>query len=801
MKIYKALLLLTLLTSQLHGQEIIYENTAGSLGIDHTFGQEVPSGGVSLIDFNQDGLDDITLSTGDGFYNRFFVNTGNGFSEIEIDLPGTDGEAKQIIWADYDNDGDQDLFIAYASSNNFLFRNDGQLNFTDVTEAAGLKREFIPTYGATWGDYDRDGFLDIYMTDRKLNTGGTASNHLFKNNGDGTFTETTHYAAVSDSNKAPHCASFFDFNNDGWEDIYVAQDKYLGNSLFLNNGNGSFSNVSESTRSGLALNAMSVTVGDFDENHYLDIYITNTEEGNKLLRNEGNQKFVEVAENTNTSFYSVGWGALFLDVDNDTDLDLYVSGDYSRDAGPKSILYVKEDSGPYTEMQLPNDNARSFANAWADFDNNGLLDIVVNNSSPDKSAVWYNKTANNNNWVKFSLKGIVSNRDGIGTRIELFFDNHSIVSQKISGYGFLGQNSGNIHFGIGNATSIDSVYIKWPSGHIDVLKNVESNKLHHITEGQYNDFEAKIIKPPVNTICKGDSIRLTANLYGRGMTYSWSDGSTKPYIYVKNSGNYQVHIKNDELGVDFVSGSVSIEVANSAVINPEIEINNVSCYGVADGSISVDPALSTAYSITWTHDLTEKSFTLDNLDKGLYAYTLINKDNGCQILGDVSIFEPDSLGIHYEIDHPISTSALIKISAAGGVAPYEFLWEHNDAKTSEVIVDQNSSYHVEVTDNTNCKKLKSIKVTTIEVINSLESASLLKISVYPNPTKSNLKIESEKSIIEEINLFKLNGQMLFNRAIMSKKASLDVNTLPPGVYLIKVHLRNGQLSTHRMIIE
>ncbi|MDX1407105.1 MAG: VCBS repeat-containing protein, partial [Saprospiraceae bacterium] len=315
------------------GQE--YVESALSYGIVASYGTPPgfsSAGGISCVDFNQDGLDDLTFASciNDTLY--FYENQGGGnFTLIDPPLVTNTDEVKGILWIDYDNDGDKDLVTASYGGPTRLYENTGGLNMVDVTVAAGFPIDSTSSMSVSAADYDRDGDLDLYV----CNYGYLPSfpppppdtNLMYRNNGDGTFTDVTAFTGTADSTRQSWCATFFDYNNDGWEDLYVANDRVdFRNALYHNNGDGTFSDVSASTGTDITIDAMNVGIGDYDNNGYLDIYVTNTPAGSALLKNNGDSTFTDVASATGTLFPgSTGWGGTFYDFDNDLDLDLYVS--------------------------------------------------------------------------------------------------------------------------------------------------------------------------------------------------------------------------------------------------------------------------------------------------------------------------------------------------------------------------------------------------------------------------------------------------------------------------------------------
>ncbi len=476
---------IVLVVQPVHSQ-IFFEEQANALGINISGGSTVRLGGVSFFDYDNDGWDDLTFGTKDVDPVRFFKNNNGTFVEETFNI-NINGHSKQVIWVDYDNDGDNDLFVARLDANNKLFQNDGNFNFTDVTASAGFSNAALISYGASFGDYDNDGFLDVFISNK--DDDGIIPNQLYHNNGDGTFTDVSVAAGISTVGHLSFCSAFFDYDKDGYLDIYISNDRMNNpNIMYHNNGDGTFTDTSAATGTNIIANAMSTTIGDYNYDGWLDIYVTNTSEGNFLLKNNGDGTFTDMANYTGTLFHSIGWGAIFLDADNDMDLDMYVSGMINNpNIGVLTSAFYE--SVPGYIFQIPsnagfaNDNYRSFANAIGDVDNNGYPDFIVMNESPDNHTLWQN-SGGTNNWLKVKLEGVISNKNGIGSWIEIMANGQVMYRYTLCGEGFLSQNSASEFFGLGTATTIDYIKVNWLSGVEDMYYNVNPNQTLTLVEGE-----------------------------------------------------------------------------------------------------------------------------------------------------------------------------------------------------------------------------------------------------------------------------------------------------------------------------
>lgn len=279
--------------------------------------------GVSFADFNGDNLDDISLC-GATPSLQLFQNLGDG-DFLPISNPfALDGfDVKMITWVDFDNDGDKDAFVSCYQGPIRLFERIGDWAFSDITESAGLTLENNVSFGHVWCDYDRDGFLDLYVSNyQHPDEGGT--NYFYKNNGDGTFSDISAVSVASDGSNFTLMSAFIDFNFDGWEDLFNANDRFNStNSLYKNVG-GVFTDISASAGVDAAVLSMSNSWADYDRDGFFDVYISNYPAGNLLEHNNGDETFTEVAQQTGAAVFDFSWAATWIDFDNNGWEDLHV---------------------------------------------------------------------------------------------------------------------------------------------------------------------------------------------------------------------------------------------------------------------------------------------------------------------------------------------------------------------------------------------------------------------------------------------------------------------------------------------
>jgi hypothetical protein len=467
--------------------QVSFADNAVSMGIDVTYGESNFGGGVSFVDFDGDGWDDISFTTENNQSLHFFKNNGGTFTEVTFSGVSNTQETKQICWIDYDNDGDKDLFVTGYTGSNKFYRNEGGMTFTDISATIGFFQDDLFTYGASFADIDNDGDLDAFLSNRD-GVAENQRNYLYRND-NGVFVDITQAAGISMANHLSFCSIFFDYDNDGDQDFYISNDKPIyPNLLYRNNGDGTFTDVSVTSGAGIAINAMTTTVGDYNNDGWFDLYITNTPQGNALLRNNGDGTFTDVATSTGTIFDSLGWGAVFLDADHDTLLDLYVSGGFDGSVPQflPSAFYHQQTANNFVIPPtggFQNDVGESYSNAIGDLNNDGKPDIVVSNDT-DKNYVWENTSSTSNNWLKIKLEGVVSNRDGIGNRIEVRANGVSQYRYTLAGEGYLSQNSNYEFVGLNNATVIDYIKVTWnTTGQVETINNIQPNQTITIQEG------------------------------------------------------------------------------------------------------------------------------------------------------------------------------------------------------------------------------------------------------------------------------------------------------------------------------
>ena len=463
-----------------------------------------PFGDPIWGDFDADGDLDLFVDNHFNMAPYFYLNNGNGsFTDIFASTGISNrGDRHGSGWCDFDNDGDLDLHITKGANKGIglgkksdeLNLNTGGNQFVQIAAAAGVTDTWGRGRSVAWGDFNLDGLPDLLLGNLKTDL------VLYKNNGDQTFTDVA--AAAGLGGLRFDEADFADYNNDGYPDIFCTDVQEFGSNsdhLYKNNGDGTFTDVTAAAGIQPLSNGRSLAWGDYNNDGYLDLFITRgTDVAMKqtLYKNNGNGTFTDVTDQAGLGAIKNNRAAAWGDFDNDGYLDLYVvnSGNNADGKGP-NFLYRNNRNGTFTDVAA---NAgvqslvlsRGRGATWADYDGDGFLDLFVTNGEdntdyPEGPQFLFRNGGNANHWLKVKLVGTTSSRQGLGAKVTLQAGrlNQYRENNGSSGH-YLSQGDTPLHFGVGKVTTISQVTVNWPSGQTQILTNVATNQELVLTEGQ-----------------------------------------------------------------------------------------------------------------------------------------------------------------------------------------------------------------------------------------------------------------------------------------------------------------------------
>ena len=515
---------------------IRFEDASDKAGIHftHSFGSrqlgsllEGTGAGCIWFDYNNSGLESLYVVNGRPLddsmhpyplkekpatppHNHLYRNNGNGTFTDVTEKSGLDPDmyGMAVTAADYDNDGYVDLLVT-GYGKTILYHNDGNGHFTDVTAKAGIKVDGW-AISSTWLDYDKDGCVDLFIGryvkfDPKYRAFYAPTNYpgpldyegetnkLYHNNCDGTFTDVTDKSGIGAYVGRTMGVTAADFDNDGWDDIYVANDR-TENFLFHNKHDGTFEEIGNDTgtafgQNGESTSSMGPVFADLEGRGVLDLWVSDGHY-NRLLHNSGKMSFEDIGASNGVSQANaqyVSWGTGVYDFDNDGLLDILIfhgglihlipqEHTLFRGLGDDKFADVSRDAGPVMSERTTARGA-----CFADYMNDGKIDAFVVNLGASGTLL-HNISTNTGHWITIKLVGTKSNRDGIGARVEVFAAGKRHTAERVAGSGYLSQDDERLHFGLGAATAVDKLIVHWPSGIEQTLEKLSVDRVLTVQE-------------------------------------------------------------------------------------------------------------------------------------------------------------------------------------------------------------------------------------------------------------------------------------------------------------------------------
>ena len=722
---------------------------------------------ASWADYNNDGFDDMLIVDNTEYHSSLFTNNGDGtFTEVTNNaIYENMGPSIAAAWGDYNNDGNIDLYICNTGNSgsttamNFLYRNDGNGVFTRILEGS-IVTDTDWSLGAAWADYDNDGNLDLYVANF------LQPNALYHNNGDGTFTRITEGEIVTDDFNT-YSASWADIDNDGFQDLFVVNYFYSAlpgqnDCLYRNNGDGTFTKNTTSIIVNDAALTQGSSWGDYNNDGLLDLFVTVNEfsdiKHNFLYKNLGNGNF-EIANSAPSIDGGVSFGSAWLDMNNDGFLDLTVSNN-GGSTKRLNFLYLNNGNETFTNQiadEATTTALRDFCSTIAGYNHDGYPDIFTPSYSTTVVHGLYKNNGGTNNYVTLRLEGTVSNRSAIGARVYCYANGMAQTREVSSSSGQYTGSSLAQTFGIGAATAIDSIAIHWPSGIHQVIENPAINQIHQIQEVQMLNNETDILTFALAQQTGAAVINTTAHTVS---------------VEVANGTNLTALAP-----VVTVSAGATVNPASGATVN------------FANGAVSYTVTAENGTDVqAWTVTVTEE-IVLNNATD-ILSFTLAQQTGAATI-------NPVEHTVAAQVPFGTNLTALapvITVSAGATVNP---------ASGATVNFANGAVSYTVTAENGTDVQVWSVTVTAPVGINEAAEGAT-NLTIYPNPSTGdgNIHVSAATTGGYEIHLLNHLGQSLrsFNLHLVGNESKLiQMGEMEQGLYIISIK-GNGMQAVQKMLI-
>lgn len=742
--------------------------------------------GISFYDFNNDGFDDITLLF--ETQSPVFLQNNQG-SLTEVSFPGIDlnGRTRSVCWVDFNEDGYPDLSFYGSNQGIRLYLNNGDFSFTDITANAGIEQTTCTGYAQAWADYDLDGDLDVYYSNYESELSPAfCTNKLYRNNGDNTFTELATQLGIDNGLQMSFVSVWTDYDGDHDMDLLVTNDRLeFFNYLYRNNGDGTFSDVSPESGLFEGFESMSGTIGDINLDGLPDFYITDNT-NNRLYQSNGDGSYTDVAGMMNLQMSKPCWGAAFSDADLDGKQDLIVAT--ATLAASHEHMFYFRNTGFTFESDLgvgfSNQLGDTYAFALGDVNNDGKQDIACHNQDSTGSILYTNQF-NSGNYLKIKLQGTESNRDGIGSRIKVCSQNNVQYLFMQCGDQYLSQNSQWLIAGIGSAFKADSVIVDWPGGTRDVFYDLAAGHRHLLQQGMGGS--PLIVQYSGATIpCHGDTVAFSVEAPG---VVTWTNGQSAPTVFITQNDTLQVWLNNGQYTQ--VSDSITLHFLEAPDYN--LSLIMPTCSGMSGSLAAIEnyPQITTVLV-----DSQPQILPVNNLIPGIYE-VIISQTGHCDVRTEITITEPEPLQAQmliYIQDSGINCPGGITGSAmvSGGTEPYSYQWNLIPISGSTPFsgftessfpcspLTEPTTVQLLLSDANGCELIEEQNVQPTLTAQAKAKRTL----VYPNPFSQAIHLNN--SGFHKAEVYDQFGRLVYSKNINPLTKRLELSHLKKGKYHLKL---------------
>ena len=654
--------------------------------------------GLSTVDFDGDGWDDVTAATSDGPV-ELYKGGPDGLTHhltLEHDL-----ESKAVLWVDVDNDGDLDLVLGVFLQGLYLYIQDENGDLLEDGENRGLPH--FPAWdvrGISAADYDNDLDLDLYVASYHAPFDSVPhQNLLLRNEGGGHFTDQTDAAGVGNGLQHSFQGAWFDYDDDGDQDLWVINDRSVYPNALYRNSNGVFYDISQDVGANIAIEAMSATLCDPDNDGDWDMYVTNIEDNpNAYLRN-ANGTYYEVADPAGIASMQYGWGTLAVDLNGDMYEDLMVATYRFPNSNPyDNHLYMNDGQGStFTDHieDWPNEQYQLYCLGRLDLDQDLVPDIVGHGNAAH-AQILRNTNSEAANRLTVDLVGTVSNSHAIGAVVKVWVNGSMMMRQLQAGADYMTQHSHTVFFGLSDHLLVDSLQVRWPSGLQESWLNINANTALTLVEGS---TVAGLIA--LDKECPWDADRWLIPYGAETAQMTWNGEPFSGDTLIAAEEGVQTF----EASWWGDAGSWSTEVEATFEEAPQWSITALdpACHGEL-GVVSW--SIEEAVTVTWEGDSLPVVGQLDSMEVGQHEF-VADIEAGCVLATTIVIEEPDSLVLDIEVEHPAchGETGVVTAEVQGGTGPAELDWG------GLMPVDAHPGQYVVVaTDSLGCQRMDSVTV-------------------------------------------------------------------------------------------